>query len=91
MDNKLFGIDVSRSVEVQPDKEKETETVLKRKQHGKIAHKTPEAEPEVTDEDDFDIDKAEGQVLRRQEQTMFRDTDLHIVEEPDAEDFDKTR
>lgn len=89
MDNKLFGIDVSRSVEVQPDKE--TETVMKKKQHGKIAYKVPEAEPEVTDEDDFDIDKAEGQALRSRGQSMFRNTDLHIIEEPDAEDFDKTR
>ena len=90
MDDKLFGIDVSRSIDDVQDEPAVDET-LKKKRRGKVYSVALDDEKEDVSEDTFESEIAEELSRGSDERVSSREVDIIDVEQPSAQHSDRTR
>lgn len=89
MDNKLFGIDVSRSIDDVQD-EPVTDETSKKKHRGKVHSVALDNERDVS-EDTFESEITEEPSRDSDKRISSREVDIIDVEQPSAQHSDRTR
>ena len=90
MDDKLFGIDVSRSIDDVQDEPAVDET-LKKKRRGKVYSVALDDEKEDVFEDTFESGITEEPSRGSDERVSSREVDIIDVEQPSVQHSDRTR
>jgi hypothetical protein len=90
MDNKLFGIDVSRSIEAVQD-EPAVDDTLKKKRRGKVYSAALDDEKEDVSEDAFESETTEEPSRGSDERISSREVDIIDVEQSSVQHSDRTR
>lgn len=90
MDDKLFGIDVSRSIDDVQDEPAVDET-LKKKRRGKVYSVALDDEKEDVSEDTFESGITEEPSRGSDERVSSREVDIIDVEQPSVQHSDRTR